>query len=291
MKQREKKPAASKLILLLPLLFLAGCSHAVLFHPKGEVAGHESTLIAIAAGVMLLVVIPAIAMAIIFAVKYRATNGKARYEPRWASSKKIEAVVWGVPTLIILVLATLSWITTHSLDPSEPLSTARDSITIQVVSMDWKWLFIYPDQNVASVNEVAFPANTEVNFQLTSDTVMTSFFIPQLGSQIYTMAGMRTELHLNAEEPGTYDGMAANFSGPGFSRMTFKAVATSRSGFEKWIKDARSSGNTLDPASYQELAKPSEGNPVRYFASVRPNLFSMILNKYTARQTPGPSGE
>lgn len=272
---------------LVPVLFLAGCSSAVVLHPKGSVGSDERTLIIFSAAIMLLVIIPVIVMTFVFAYKYRANNPKANYDPNWHSSKKIETVVWGVPVLIILVLATTSWITTHSLDPFKPLKMKGDPVKIEVVSLDWKWLFIYPDQGVASVNQVAFPANEQVQFYLTSDTVMTSFFIPQLGSQIYTMAGMQTQLHLDATEPGTYDGIAANFSGDGFSGMTFKAIATpDQSSFNDWIAKAKQSTSTLDFAAFRQLAKPSENNPVAYYSGVSKDLFNQILNEYNAPSAP-----
>jgi len=278
---KEKRPAG--LFRLLPfasVLLLAGCSSAVVLNPKGQVGADEKSLIIVAAILMLIVVIPVIIMTLVFARKYRESNKKARYEPNWAHSKKIEAVMWLVPTVIIIALGTISWITTHSLDPFKPLAVSGQPIRVQVVSMDWKWLFIYPDQGVASVNELAFPADTPVDFYLTSDTVMCSFFIPQLGSQIYTMAGMQTQLHLIANEAGTYDGLAANYTGDGFSGMTFKAHAVSKSQFEEWIAKAKQSPDKLDFASYSQLAKPSENNPIEYYSTVGPHLFDQVLQKY-----------
>ncbi len=282
--KRMRIPRWLSLLALGPVLLLSGCSSAVLLNPKGQVGGDERTLIAVAAGLMLLVIIPVIVMTFVFAWKYRASNKKARYEPDWSYSGKIEAAMWLIPTVIIIALATISWITTHSLDPFKPLKTPGDPVKIEVVSMDWKWLFIYPDQGVASVNEVTFPANTQVEFYLTSDTVMTSFFIPQLGSQIYTMAGMQTQLHLIADHEGVYDGIAANYSGAGFSGMTFKAHAVSNARFNDWIAKAKQSSNKLDFASYRQLAKPSENNPVEYYSTVSPNLFDQILNEYKTGQ-------
>ncbi|WP_455382837.1 ubiquinol oxidase subunit II [Salinispira pacifica] len=286
MMKTKRMSGMFKLLPLASVLLLSSCSSAVVLNSKGQVGAQESTLIAIAAGLMLLVVLPVIVMTFVFAWKYRASNKKAKYQPDWSHSNKIEAVMWLVPTVIIIALGTLSWITTHSLDPFKPLDTPGKPVKIEVVSMDWKWLFIYPDQGVASVNEVAFPAHRQVEFYLTSDTVMTSFFIPQLGSQIYTMAGMQTQLHLIADHPGVYDGIAANYSGAGFSGMTFKAHAVSESQFKDWIATAKNSSRTLDFNSYQQLAKPSENNPVEYFSSVSPHLFQQVLNKYMNDHTP-----
>jgi len=279
----------ASLLAVVPPLVLAGCSEVVLLDPKGPVGRDERSLILTAAGIMLLVVVPVVVMTFLFAWRYRAGNKKARYEPKWASSAKIETVVWGAPVAIIIALATVSWITTHTLDPFKPLNMPGDPINIQVVSMDWKWLFIYPEGGVAAVNEVAFPTNTHVHFSLTSDTVMNSFFIPQLGSQIYTMAGMRTQLHLSASEPGRYDGIAANYSGAGFSRMTFEARAMSTEQFERWIAGVKKSGRTLDSSTYELLAKPSEDVPVTHYASVSPHLFDRILAKYATRSSSAGS--
>ncbi len=259
---------------------LTSCSNAVLLHPKGQVGMDEKSLIITATILMLIVVLPVIFLTLFFAWKYRASNKNATYDPKWAHSKKIEAVVWIVPFIIIIALGTVTWITSHTLDPFRPLESKAKPITIEAVSLDWKWLFIYPDQGVASVNQVAFPVNVPVNFKVTSDTVMNSFFIPQLGSQIYSMAGMQTEVHLIANSAGTYGGIAAQFSGRGFSGMNFKALAVSQKQYEDWIQKAKQSQNKLDQAGYDLLAKPSENHPVEYFSSVKPQLFQDIIKKY-----------
>ena len=262
-------------------LLLSGCKAAIL-DPKGPVGMDERTLIITAVLLMLIVVVPVIVMTVVFAWKYRASNKDAEYRPNWSHSTKIEVVVWTVPCIIILILGTLTWETTHSLDPFKPLKTADNQkpMTIEVVALDWKWLFIYPDQNVATVNQVAFPENVPVRFKVTSDTVMNSFFIPQLGSQIYAMAGMQTEVNLLAHQTGTFAGMSANFSGDGFSHMNFKAVAQTQSQFNDWIKKVKQASRPLDQASYDALAKPSEQVPVAYYSSVKPNLFKSIVGNY-----------
>ena len=189
--------------------------------------------------------------------------------------------MWAVPIAIVTVLAILAWTSTHSLDPYKPIHSADKPINIEAVSLDWKWLFIYPDQNIATVNQITFPVNVPVSFKLTSDTVMTSFFIPQLGSQIYAMAGMQTRLHLLADKPGTYAGHNQQFSGRGYSDMHFKANAVSREEFESWVQKIRQSPEKLDLERYEKLAKPSVGyHPVTYFSSVKPDLFEYILRKY-----------
>jgi cytochrome o ubiquinol oxidase subunit 2 len=233
------------LLASLPLL-LAGCSSA-LMDPKGQVGEDQRVLIITAFVLMLIVVIPVIVMTLLFAFRYREGNRDAAYQPDWAHSKAIEVVVWLIPCVIIIVLAILTWITSHSLDPMKPIDTGDDqsALEIQVVSLDWKWLFIYPEQGVASVNEVAFPANTPVHFRISSGSVMNSFWIPELGTQIYAMAGMDSDLNLIANEQGTYPGRSTNFSGAGFAGMTFNALALSGPEFKQWLTKARSSDNTL----------------------------------------------
>ena len=260
-------------------LLLSGCN-MVLFNPKGQVGVDEKHLIITATLLMLIVVVPVMLMTLGFAWKYRASNKDADYKPDWAHSRSIEIVIWLVPCVIIAFLGWLAWTSTHRLDPYRPLQSSVKPITIQAVSLNWKWLFIYPEQGIATVNQIAFPVNTPVNFQITSDSVMNSFFIPQLGSQIYSMAGMTTQLHLIANQKGIYDGMSANYSGAGFSGMNFKAIATSRKGFLQWVAKVRASSNTLSIADYPALAKPSKYDAPRYFSAVDPGLFHHILGKY-----------
>nr|WP_277403483.1 ubiquinol oxidase subunit II [Achromobacter insuavis] len=257
-------------------MLLGGCNMEIL-SPKGDIGAQEKTLLFTATGLMLIVVIPVIIMILTFAWKYRASNTKADYQPKWAHSTAIEVVVWTVPCIIVAILAVITWRSTHALDPYKPLVSEHKPVTIEVVSLDWKWLFIYPEYDIATVNEIAFPVDVPVNFRITSASVMNSFFIPQLGSQIYSMAGMETKLHLNAREPGTYAGISANYSGAGFSGMRFKAIATSQEGFDNWVKEAKASGTSLTPAVYQELTKRSERNPVVKYASVPPSMFDYIL--------------
>lgn len=258
------------------VMLLGGCNMEIL-SPKGDIGAQEKTLLFTATGLMLIVVIPVIIMILTFAWKYRASNTKADYQPKWAHSTAIEVVVWTVPCIIVAILAVITWRSTHALDPYKPLVSEHKPVTIEVVSLDWKWLFIYPEYDIATVNEIAFPVDVPVNFRITSASVMNSFFIPQLGSQIYSMAGMETKLHLNAREPGTYAGISANYSGAGFSGMRFKAIATSQEGFDNWVKEAKASAASLTPAVYQELTKRSERNPVVKYASVPPSMFDYIL--------------
>jgi cytochrome o ubiquinol oxidase subunit 2 len=260
-------------------LLLSGCN-LELMSPMGDIGAQEKSLILIATGLMLLVVVPVIAMTLIFAWRYRASNTKATYAPKWSHSTAIEAVIWIVPCIIIAILGTITWRTTHALDPYKPLVHEAKPLTIQAVSMDWKWVFIYPEYGVASVNELALPTNVPVHFEITSDSVMNAFFIPQLGSQIYAMAGMETQLHLIANQPGTYAGLSSNYSGAGFSDMHFTAIATSQQGFQDWINKAKASQLSLDDQTYHALAQPSEKVPVAYYTNVKPGLFNAIIGQY-----------
>lgn len=273
------------LLLIAGVLILNGCD-SVLLNPKGQIALEQRSLILTAFGLMLIVVIPAILMAVMFTWKFRQSNTKAKYTPNWSHSNKIEAVVWGVPILIIVFLAALTWKSTHALEPSRPLTSAIKPIEIDVVSLDWKWLFIYPEQGIATINQIAFPVNTPIFFKVTSNTVMNAFFIPTLGSQIYAMAGMQTKLHLIANEPGTYDGLSSSYSGKGFSGMKFKAITTADNAvFEQWVAKVKQSSNNLATMDdFEKLAIPSENHPVEYFASANPNLFKQIINKFMSHE-------
>lgn len=269
------------LLVALPLL-LAGCD-SVLMSPKGQVGEAEKRLILTAFGLMLIVVIPVIVMTFMFAWRYRRGNKEAGYSPDWGHSNVIEVIVWFIPCVIIVFLAVLTWHTSHSLDPHKPLDTDGDAKTleIQAVSLDWKWLFIYPEQGIATVNEVAFPVGVPVHFRVTSGSVMNSFMIPRLGSQIYAMAGMDNDVHLIANEKGVYRGRSTNYSGAGFSEMLFDAHVTSRQGFAAWVEKVRDSSDSLTfPAGYQALVEPTIDHPVEYFSPVEPGLYEDILGIY-----------
>ena len=275
------KRAISALGLGLATAALSGCNMAVM-DPQGPVGVQERDLIILAVLLMLIPVVPVIIMTLWFGWRYRASNTAATYAPDFEHSNRIEAVVWAIPTLIIFALGAVTWVSTHQLDPRAPLAntaaTAVKPIEVEVVSLDWKWLFIYPEYGVASVNEMAMPVGRPVHFKLTSATVMDSFFIPQLGSQIYTMTGMETQLSLRADKPGTYDGISANYSGTGFAGMKFNAIATDQAGFDAWINKAKASNAKLDGAAYQVLAQRGLGQTA-YYAAVDPTLFHQILNK------------
>jgi len=284
MRLRKYNKSIGILSLISAAALLSGCDMA-LMNPKGQIGLEQRSLILTALGLMLLVVVPAIVMAVVFAIKYRSTNAKATYSPNWSHSSKVELVVWAVPILIIIFLATLTWKSTHALDPGKPIASNAKTINIEVVAMDWKWLFIYPEQGIATVNQIAFPANVPVRFNITSNSVMNSFFIPRLGGQIYAMAGMNATLHLIANEPGTYNGISSNFSGRGFSGMKFTAIATpDQQGFDAWVQKVKSSPETLNTMdAYEQLAAPSEFHPVEYFSSVKPDLFNSVIGKFMGK--------
>ena len=276
----NKRSKLSWLFALSTAILLSGCG-TTLMDPKGQIGMEQKTLILLSFGLMLIVVIPVIIMTLVFAYRYRASNKDATYTPNWSHSNKIEAVVWIVPCIIILILGIITWKTAHSLDPRRPLQSNAKPITIEVMSLDWKWLFIYPEQGIATVNQIAFPANVPVVFKITSDTVMNSFFIPQLGSQLYSMAGMVNTLHLIANEPGTYQGISSNYSGAGFSGMKFTAIATATpEEFNQWVKKVKQSPLTLKQDTFDALTKASHNNPVEYFSTVQADLYKNIVAKY-----------
>lgn len=253
--------------------------HLALLDPAGPIGADEKQILLFATGIMLLVVVPVIVMTLVFAWRYRASNTNATYAPDWAHSSKIEAAIWLIPFVIVGVLATGTWIWTHQLDPYRPIRVAGvKPMDVDVVSLNWKWLFIYPDQKIASVNELAIPVGTPVHFRLTSGTVMNAFFIPRLGTQIYTMAGMQTQLHLMASEPGTYSGISSNYSGDGFSDMKFATRALTPAQFKAWVATVRDSKRVLTLAAYRRLEQPSERVPVTYYGEVQGPVYHDALN-------------
>nr|WP_116309070.1 ubiquinol oxidase subunit II [Cupriavidus taiwanensis] len=258
---------------------LSGCNLELL-NPKGSIGEQEKSLILISLFVMLMVVIPVIFLTLWFAWRYRESNTRATYAPTWSHSTRIEIVVWGIPCVIVACLAVLIWESTHKLDPYRPLESEVRPLQVDVIALNWKWLFVYPEYGVASVNQLAIPVGTPVSFRLTSESMMNAFFIPQLGSMVYTMAGMQTRLHLIAESPGIYLGQSAAYSGAGFSDMHFKTLATSREEFDAWIARARASGQALDANAYRALEQPSSKDPVTLYAAVAPKLFDQVVDKY-----------
>lgn len=264
-------------------LALSGCKF-VLLDPKGDIGVQEKELILTALVLMLIVVIPVILMTIYFAYKYRASNSNHQeYAPEWSHSSKIEFVVWAIPIIIIAILATITWRSTHHLEPSKPIAKeGQHTMTIEVVALDWKWLFIYPEEKIATVNYVAFPKDVPVKFKVTADNIMNSFFIPSLGSQIYAMPGMVTRLHLIANEAGDFKGIGASYSGEGFSHMKFTATALpDEASFKQWVTQVKASNETLQGFSdYQALAKPSINHPVSYYSSAPDGLFNQVVMQH-----------
>jgi len=262
------------------VLLATGCQGVALLDPQGPVGVETTNLLLIAVGLGVLVVVPVIVMAIWFAIRYRETNTKATYTPHWEGSLKIEAFMWLIPVAIIVVLSYFTWVKTIELDPYKPIASTEAPLKVQVVSLDWNWLFIYPDLNVASVNKLVIPAGTPVTFELTSDTVMTSFFIPELGSQIYVMAGMVTQLNLLADRPGTYTGRNMGYSGFGYAAMNFPTLSVTKDQFNQWLTEAQGTGKVLDLAHYDEVAKPQKNYPVTMYSSVEPGLFRAIVDRF-----------
>ncbi len=258
-----------------------------LFDPKGSIGVQEKHLIIIASVLMLLVVVPVIALTLYFAWHYRKSNTQATYAPTWTHSTKIEVVVWVIPCLIVTCLAVLIWRSTHTLDPYRPVQSTAKPVNVDVIALNWKWLFIYPDEDIASVNRLVIPVGRPINFRITSDSIMNSFFIPRLGSQIYAMSGMQTRLHLIADTPGVYQGMSSSFSGPGFADMHFDTAATSEADFKRWVEQARHSKLVLTKAAYQALAAPSRNNPVESYSHVAAHLFEHVVDQYRRDVFPG----
>jgi len=266
--------------LLIALALLTGCSHWIVLESKGPVGLEEAFLIKIAFLLMLIVVLPVFVMVFWFAYRYRATNTKATYKPKWTHSTSIEWVIWIVPIAIVAALSYLTWVKTYELDPYKPLKSDVMPVRIEVVSTDWNWLFIYPDYNIAVVNQVVFPVNTPLSFRITSASVMTSFFIPQLGSQMYAMAGMQTRLNLMANDTGVYEGHNQEYSGNGYVNMHFEARTITQAEFEVWIQKAKQSSDSLSMERYHALIKPNVDYPITIFSHVKPNLFDTIVMEY-----------
>jgi cytochrome o ubiquinol oxidase subunit 2 len=261
---------------LLLLAALGGCNEGVL-DPHGPVGAAEKLILINSLGIMLAIVIPTILATLGIAWWFRASNTKATYWPDWEYSGRIEMIVWAIPAMVVLLLGGIGWVGSHDLDPPKPLVSTVKPITVEVVSLDWKWLFIYPDQGVASVNKLVVPAGTPISFRLTSASVWNSFFVPQLGTQIYTMAGMTTRLNLQADQPGIYPGLSAHFSGDGFSDMRFNVDALTPDLFNSWVARAKGAGPTLDAAGYGALAQQSKAVTPYSYRAVTPGLFDAIV--------------
>ena len=270
--------------LILAPLILAGCDGGVL-DPKGPIGLANRAILVDSLAIMLAIVIPTILATFAFAYWFRASNTRAKYLPDFVYSGRLELLVWSIPLLTIMLLGGVAWIGSHDLDPAEPIVSKTPALDVQVVSMDWKWLFIYPDQHVASVNELVIPAGTPIHFALTSASVMSTFFVPQLGSMIYTMNGMATQLYLQADAPGTFYGESGHYNGDGFSDMHFNVRALPPDQFAAWVTQAGQSGKTLDPASYNALAQQSVENQPFTLKDADPAIFEQIVSQ---KLPPGP---
>jgi cytochrome o ubiquinol oxidase subunit II len=258
--------------------------------PQGPIASAERLILLNATAIMLVVVVPVIVLTLAFAWWYRASNSRAEYSPDWAYSGLIEMVVWSIPAMVVILLGGVAWTGSHELDPARQLKSAAKPVRIEVVSLDWKWLFVYPDLDVASVNELVIPAGTPIEFMLTSATVMNSFFVPQLGSQIYTMPGMTTRLNLMADSPGEYPGLSAQFSGEGFSDMRFLVRALPAPEFSAWLVRTRGEGAKLNADAYAKLARPGGKAGLQTYRGIDPTLFEHIVQT-TAQPLAAPRRE
>jgi cytochrome o ubiquinol oxidase subunit 2 len=267
--------------ILLLCTTLGGCTEGVL-DPKGLIAVAEREILFNSLGIMLAIVIPTIVAILGTAFWFRASNERAEYMPAFAYSGRLELLVWSIPAMTVILVGGVAWIGAHDLDPRRPITSSLKPIVVQVVSLDWKWLFIYPEQGIASVNQLTVPVGTPVSFALTSSSVMNSFFVPQLGSQIYTMSGMETHLWLQADHAGSYPGASANFSGAGFADMRFTVDAVPAEQFTRWVATTRDAGPELKAATYADLARPSHAVAPFTFRSVEPGLFEDVLNSRIA---------
>jgi cytochrome o ubiquinol oxidase subunit II len=265
--------------IALSALYISSHNIAVL-EPKGMIGEKERELIIIASLLMLIVVIPVFILTLAFAWRYREGNEKAKHAPDWEHNYIAEYCWWGVPVVIIIILAVITWKSTHDLNPFQPIVNGKKPVTIQVIALDWKWLFLYPEEGIATVNYIQFPEKTPINFEITSDAPMNSFWIPQLGGQIYAMPAMRSKLHLIANEPGHFRGVSSNISGKGFAGMRFVAESCAEEDFLDWVHWVKQSSMHLGMDEYNQLLKPSEYNPVAYYTLMQGDLFDQVLMKY-----------
>ncbi len=265
----------------------------VVMAPSGDIAAQQRDLIVVSTVLMLLIIVPVIFLTLLFAWRYRRSNTAATYAPEWHHSTRLEIVIWAAPLAIIIALGAVTWISTHKLDPYRPLDRLdaeraipadTKPLTVEVVALDWKWLFFYPELGIATVNEMAAPVDQPINFKITASSVMNSFYIPALAGQIYAMPGMETKLHAVINKEGEYEGFSANYSGAGFSHMRFKFHGLNREGFDAWVAKVKQQGTMLNRDTYLKLEKPSEKEPVRYYAGADGDLYAAILNMCA---TPG----
>lgn len=274
-------------------LLLDGKDMAVL-NPQGIIAAKQYDLFVFTTLLGLLVIIPVFVMLFAFAWKYRVQNPrKQKYTPEVEGNRLLEAVWWGIPIIIIFILSIVTWVSTHDLDPYKPIASDKKPVTIRVVALQWKWLFIYPDHGIATVNEVRFPEDTPINFEVTADSPMSAFWIPSLGSQVYAMNGMTSKLSLMADSTGEYRGSNTNISGEGYAQMDFQAISTTRQEFDQWAKAIAGSDSRLDWAEYERLATPSKNQPVAHYMLYEPDIYDRVIAKYMEHETAtdrGPAG-
>jgi cytochrome o ubiquinol oxidase subunit II len=273
-------------------MLVASCDEGVL-DPHGPVGKAERVILYDSTAIMLAVVIPVIVLTLVFAWWFRAKNSRARYRPDWEYSGRIEMIIWSIPALVVLFLGGIAWTGSHNLDPpaplegsATPLEGSATPLDIEVISLDWRWLFVYPKEGIASLNRLVVPAGVPLRFRLTSTTVMNSFFVPQLGSQIYTMPNMVTRLNLQADQAGTFEGLSAQFSGDGFSDMRFDLVSTEAEAFKDWVGATKAQGGVLDAATFAELVKPAPVEGSRTYAQVSEGLFDRISSGHMAVVPP-----
>lgn len=285
---RASVVSAGKTLLAVALaLSLAGCNWVVMA-PSGDIAAQQADLILWSTYLMLIIIVPVIVLTLFFAWRYRASNKNATYKPDWDHSTNLELVIWAAPLAIIIALGALTWVSTHKLDPYRPLDRidagkpvpeGMEPLVVEVVAMDWKWLFFYPEQGIATVNELAAPVDRPIQFKITATTMMNSFYVPALAGMIYAMGGMETQLHAVINEPGSYEGFSANYSGAGFNKMRFEFLGQSEADFDQWVADVKAQGSPLSRPAYKALEEPSIDDPVRYYSEVMPGLYDAILNR------------
>nr|WP_299497881.1 ubiquinol oxidase subunit II [uncultured Rhizobium sp.] len=278
---------AGRLIVFLSMaLALAGCNMVVM-SPSGDIAAQQRDLIVISTILMLIIIVPVLCLTLYFAWHYRQSNTTAKYDPEWHHSTGLEVIIWSAPLAIIIALGAVTWISTHKLDPYRPLDrldaerpipAETKPLTVEVVALDWKWLFFYPDYGIATVNEMAAPVDVPINFKITASSVMNSFYVPALAGMIYAMPGMQTRLHAVMNKAGDYEGLSSNYSGDGFSHMRFKFRGLDQAGFDDWVAGVKQNGTMLNRDTYLKLEKPSVKDPVRFFASVEDGLYQAVLN-------------
>ena len=285
-----KKSFKVALVVLLLLgvgaytAFYIATHDIIVLNSKGMIGIKERDLILTASELMLIVVVPVMILTWFFAWKYRANKHRGRHEPDWEHNYIAEYCWWGVPVLIVAILSVITWRSTHQLNPFKPLESEKKPMVIQAIALEWKWLFIYPEQGIATVNFIQFPEKIPLNFEITSDAPMNSFWIPQLGGQIYAMPAMRSKLHLMANETGTFEGRSASYSGKGFAGMRFKAKASTEQEFNQWVAQVKRSPKRLGLAEYDQLLKPSEYAPATFYVLTDPKLFDAVIAKYTTPQ-------